>query len=320
MPSNRRIKGGILHRFAKRARLAILSMAVVAAAYAAAAGPAAARPTGERHGVQCAVSADTGSGLYDSARGTALREPATADVAKDVPLSARNAAGARFSASVPVYFHVVTDGTNGDVSDRTINQQIQVLNQTYNASRGGVPSGFRFFVAGVDHTVKPAWYGANPGDPAEVAMKRALHQGGSDTLNVYTTSGGDYLGWATFPSSFANHPWYDGIVIDYRSMPGGAYGTRFSLGFTLTHEAGHWFGLYHTFQGACGGLGDHVGDTPAEAKPNFGNCPDDRDTCPDKPGFDPVHNYMDYSFDRCYEEFTGGQVSRMQDQWLYYRT
>src|SRR3954447_18004564 len=99
MPSNRRIKGGILHRFAKRARLAILSMAVGAAAYAAAAGPAAARPTGGRRGVQCAISADTGSGLYGSARGTALREPATADVAKAVPLSARNAAGARFSAS-----------------------------------------------------------------------------------------------------------------------------------------------------------------------------------------------------------------------------
>ena len=38
-----------------------------------------------------------------------------------------------------------------------------------------------------------------------------------------------------------------------------------------------------------------------------------------QPGLDPIHNYMDYSFDSCYEEFTNDQAGRMQQQWLHWR-
>jgi hypothetical protein len=64
----------------------------------------------------------------------------------------------------------------------------------------------------------------------------------------------------------------DGIVINWGSMPGGPFGTAFSLGQTLTHEAGHWLGLAHTFEGGCNGKGDGIGDTPAEFEPTSG-CP-----------------------------------------------
>ena len=297
-------------------RLSLAVAGVTAAALIAAASPAAAQPTGITVGTMCTLGSDTGG--VSAARGTS-REPGNmSQWMGEVPRSALAKMSAKAGVvSIPIYFHVITDGANGQVSDTTINNQIVALNKSYSGQLGGVRTGFRFRVAGVDHTNNAAWYAVNPGDPAERQMKRALHTGGPDVLNVYTASGGDFLGWATFPSSYASKPWYDGIVIDYRSMPGGPYGTHFSLGLTLTHESGHWLGLYHTFQGGCSPTGDLVDDTPAEKTPTSG-CPTGKDTC-NKPGKDPVHNFMDYSYDSCYTQFTAGQRDRMQDQWNYFR-
>ena len=297
-------------------RLSLALAGVTAAALIAAASPAAAQPTGITVGTMCTLGSDTGG--VSAARGTS-REPGNmSQWMGEVPRAALAKMAAKAGVvSIPIYFHVITDGANGQVSDTTINNQIVALNKSYSGQLGGVKTGFRFRVAGVDHTNNAAWYAVNPGDPAERQMKRALHTGGPDVLNVYTASGGDYLGWATFPSSYASKPWYDGIVIDYRSMPGGPYGTNFSLGLTLTHESGHWLGLYHTFQGGCSPTGDLVDDTPAEKTPTSG-CPTRKDTC-NKPGKDPVHNFMDYSYDSCYTQFTAGQRDRMQDQWNYFR-
>jgi hypothetical protein len=47
-------------------------------------------------------------------------------------------------------------------------------------------------------------------------------------------------------------------------------------------------------------------------------CPEGRDSCP-SPGLDPIHNYMDYSFDSCYTEFTPGQDKRADEMWAAYR-
>jgi len=218
---------------------------------------------------------------------------------------------------INVYFHVVSNGSAGNISDQMISDQMIVLNNAFD------DWGWTFNVISVDRTSNATWYNGCYGS-SETAMKNALHQGTADDLNIYTCNpSGGILGYATFPSDYQSAPLRDGVVLLHSSLPGGS-ATPYNLGDTGTHEVGHWMGLYHTFQGGCARSatsgGDYVSDTPAERSAAYG-CPAGRDTCTGSrfPGLDPITNFMDYTDDSCMDRFSADQDSRMDSQFTNYR-
>jgi hypothetical protein len=231
-------------------------------------------------------------------------------ILKTMPLTEMATGG-----TINVYVHVITNSTHGNIPDSQINSQISVLNAAYKAG------GWKFVLAAKDVTANDSWYTMQPGTPAEKNCKEALRRGKAADLNLYTANiGGGLLGWATFPKDYTKEPLMDGVVVLSTSLPGGS-AKNYDEGDTGTHEVGHWMGLYHTFQGGCRevGGGDGVADTPAEKEANYGCPPETTNTCNDSQGNDPIHNFMDYVYDKCMWEFTKGQYSRAQSEWSAYR-
>jgi len=223
------------------------------------------------------------------------------------------------TATLDVYFHVVYANKTyegGYVPDSQIQDQIKVLNQDYNST------GISFNLVNISRIESEDMFlRVAPDSEQEAGLKKVFRHGNASALNVYTVGfaegdGQGLLGYATFPMDFNSNPTNDGVVLLYSTMPGSSQ-PKYNMGRTLVHEAGHWAGLYHTFQGGCTGSGDSVDDTPPEESAAYG-CPEKRDTCPGG-GPDPIHNFMDYTDDSCMTGFTKGQAKRIKAQLRTYR-
>jgi hypothetical protein len=81
----------------------------------------------------------------------------------------------------------------------------------------------------------------------------------------------------------------------------------------LTHEAGHWFGLWHITEGECGIENDGIADTPRQSSFTNG-CPNSKMECNNSCFF---QNYMDYS--NCRVAFTAGQAVRIREVFFRFR-
>ena len=172
-------------------------------------------------------------------------------------------------------------------------KQLDVMNQAFQ------PHGITFRLVGNTTTVNYAWATMRN----EYAMKRALRNGTYRDLNIYFLTSlwpRDLGGRSNFPVNVTDGSrefWLDGPLVHAGTLPGGS-DQGFNLGGTAVHEIGHWFGLYHVFQGFdCNGSGDYVDDTPVQSS-KTSDCPTTtKDSCPHQPGVDKIHNYMDYSYE-----------------------
>ena len=194
------------------------------------------------------------------------------------------------NVTINTYFHMISDSPTEEGKNNTkISKQMEVLNKIYGNY------GFQFRLVGTDFSANKSWVDDDDRD----GMKKALRKGTYQDYNVYFMDGLEVMGSCTLPKTInatdPNSFYPDGCVIKSGTMPGGKL-RGVNQGKTLIHETGHWLGLLHTFEGYnCTGSGDMISDTPAQLFPTALKCPKSQDTCPDQPGQDNYHNYMDYS-------------------------
>jgi Pregnancy-associated plasma protein-A len=221
--------------------------------------------------------------------------------------------------TIPVVFHVIykSDGT-GNIPDSRIINQVAVLNEDYRAMSGtlggnGYDTKIQFELAGITRYESDRYFA----DRNERKYKSLLAWDQNEYLNVYVNSASGYLGYAYFPQTSAGTV-YDGVVLLYSACGGRDEGSApYNQGRTLTHEVGHYLGLYHTFQDGCATgycAGDRIEDTNAEAAPyyycgSYSSCGT----------ADPTTNYMDYSEDLCMWQFTAEQSNRAVCSLVNYR-
>lgn len=335
----------VARKAALRGLVALASLSVLAAPTLI--SPSADAVVGAAATVPCAsgTAAPKSRFAHDTATASAaVKEQVAREVATQT--STLRARSARTGAAplparivVPVRIHIIRGGHRKDrkVTRDAARRLFAVLRGGYNGDQDPTmtPTGIGFDLRGITVSRNDLWFHATPGSRADKQMKRTLHQGGLRTLNIYLTnvhfSGGTLLGIARFPWNASASPKLDGVTINVASLAGGS-ARGYNLGDTVIHETGHWFGLFHTFEGGCEDPGDYIADTAPEAEPSFA-CELTRDTCPTpypegwvegddppEPVLDPIQNFMDYSYDSCMNHFTPDQRTRAVALFMRYRS
>ncbi len=249
----------------------------------------------------------------------------------------------------PVVFHVIHKYGFENISQAQINDAIRVLNEDFrkvSGTNGGSSTDplasdmqYEFRLAQFDPNGQPT-NGVNRiyntgTDNAQDPQKALSRWDSKRYYNIWavntiynTTPGTTILGYAQFPYQINSQGSTDGVMVRADQVGVIDIGSTSQQGRTLTHESGHWVGLYHPFQNGCVGntasncasQGDQVCDTPPVSTSTNG-CPTSRNSCtndvPDKP--DQIKNYMDYADGNCMNLFTVGQKTRGDQMVTAYR-
>ena len=238
--------------------------------------------------------------------------------------------------TLPVVVHVIHDGGAENISDATILQGIQDLNEAYANINYYDPS------TGVDTRIQFCLAKRDPDGNATTGINRVQSQLTDMTLetddiavknlsrwdplhyiNIWlvreicsVSVGCGVAGYAYFPSSHGGPE--DGLMVE-----ASFFGSSPANSGVQIHEMGHYLGLYHTFQSGCANNdcltdGDRVCDTPPDQSTAWVSCGSTMNSCSTdaNSGFtsdqnDLFQDYMDYSQFSCYSLFTQGQADRM---------
>ncbi len=229
--------------------------------------------------------------------------------------------------AIPVVVHIIHTGGSENISEAQVQNQIQVLNEDFGKLPGtngfglGVDTEVRFFLANLDPggrctngIVRVNSPLANHQSYQRALLKELSFWDNTRYLNIYVVKSinGNVAGYSSFPDG---PPEADGIVVRHNYFGNSGTANNF-LGRTTTHEIGHWFGVFHTFNNACGDdvctSGDFICDTPPQFEPNF-SCTTKNTCSNDVPDLNDLkENYMNYTPGSCKNMFTEGQKIRMQ--------
>lgn len=243
--------------------------------------------------------------------------------------------------TVPVVFHVIynpNQDSRQNVPLSQIQNQLDILNRDFaktNSDTINTPTPFkslagstkiRFCLAQRDEfdnphsgvirksTTKTQW--------SAIGDMKCPYLGGdtawdnSKYLNIWVCNIVGCLGYANYPGG---NPPADGVVLSYKVCGTPGILANYNGGRTLTHEIGHFLGIHHLGWSGC--LDDEVLDTPLQGAITY-NCPSfpKLDACNNSPYGILFMNFMDSSYDPCYNLFTKGQCAKMDSALRYLRT
>jgi hypothetical protein len=252
---------------------------------------------------------------------------------------------------IPVVFHVIHQNGVENISQAQIMDEIRIMNEDYRkkvGTNGGTNTDA--IAADMEIEFRLAQYDPNGNkhdginriystltENADDNTKALSYWNSSRYFNIWVVksiknntgqTGVTVLGYAQFPYQQPSQPTTDGIIVCYNQLGIIGSGMATQSGRTLTHEAGHWLGLYHPFQpdggqstgcgtstitsSNCNATGDQVCDTPPVSTSTSG-CPTTQNSCHnDSPDLnDLVKDYMDYADGNCMNIFTTGQKNRV---------